>query len=157
MVKPGQLTYKQQLFATEYLINGGNATQAARKAGYKGDDNAMSQRGHELVSNSKIQAIIKAKQAKIQQKCEINAEELTKRFDSLAQKAESNGNIKEARLNNHELGQHIGYYEADNLQKQAPIQLIIDLSSRLPDTCVKQIDAQEVSLRLPAEVKEQVV
>jgi hypothetical protein len=52
------LTGKQKMFVEAYLSNGFNATEAARTAGYKGSDNTLSQRGHELVRNSKIAVLI---------------------------------------------------------------------------------------------------
>lgn len=39
---PGGLTTKQHAFAVEYVRNGGNGTAAARVAGYKGSDKALS-------------------------------------------------------------------------------------------------------------------
>jgi len=54
------LTTKQRLFVEAYLANP-NATESARLAGYSGDGNALSQRGHELVRNSKISALLEKK------------------------------------------------------------------------------------------------
>jgi len=52
-----KLTTKQRLFVEAYLADP-NATAAARKAGYSGSDNTLSQRGLELVRNSKIAALL---------------------------------------------------------------------------------------------------
>lgn len=62
-VKKGdRLTTKQRLFVEYYLGEAkGNATDAARLAGYSGGDNALSQRGHELVRNSKIAVLIQTR------------------------------------------------------------------------------------------------
>lgn len=54
------LTTKQRLFVEAYLANP-NATEAARKAGYSGDSNALGQRGNELVKNSKIAKLLNAR------------------------------------------------------------------------------------------------
>lgn len=51
------LSTKQKLFVEYYLANP-NATDAARRAGYSGNDNTLAQRGAELVRNSKIRALV---------------------------------------------------------------------------------------------------
>jgi phage terminase small subunit len=48
------LTLKQAKFADEYASSG-NATDAAQKAGYAGDDNVLAVTGHENLRNPKIQ------------------------------------------------------------------------------------------------------
>ena len=53
------LTYKQQLFVDEYLISG-NATDAARKAGYKGNDNTLASMGKENLRKPQILAVIES-------------------------------------------------------------------------------------------------
>lgn len=51
------LTDKQVKYA-QGRISGLNQTEAARFAGYSGDDNVLARRGHELARNSKVQALI---------------------------------------------------------------------------------------------------
>jgi len=53
------LSLRQQLFVEYYLGNRGNATDAARQAGYKGSANVLGVQGHENLRNPKIQAAIK--------------------------------------------------------------------------------------------------
>jgi phage terminase small subunit len=54
-----ELTQKQRLFVEAFIgPANGNAREAARAAGYSGDDNALSQRGFELVHNPKIAELI---------------------------------------------------------------------------------------------------
>lgn len=53
-----KLTTKQQLFVEEYLISG-NATDAARKAGYKGDDATLRVVGSQNITKHNIAIIIK--------------------------------------------------------------------------------------------------
>ncbi len=54
-----ELTQRQRLFVEAYIGDAaGNAREAARIAGYSGDDNALSQRGFELVRNPKIAELI---------------------------------------------------------------------------------------------------
>ncbi len=54
-----ELTQRQRLFVEAYIGPAqGNAREAARMAGYSGDDNALSQRGYELVRIPKIAELI---------------------------------------------------------------------------------------------------
>lgn len=56
------LTGKQQAFVNAYLGKAKfNATQAARLAGYSGNDNVLAQMGHKLVRNGKISLAIEAR------------------------------------------------------------------------------------------------
>jgi phage terminase small subunit len=58
-MKEEQLTQKQRLFVEAYIGPAqGNAREAARMAGYSGDDNALSQRAFELVRLPKIAELI---------------------------------------------------------------------------------------------------
>jgi phage terminase small subunit len=58
-MKEEQLTQKQRLFVEAYIGDAaGNAREAARMAGYSGDDNALSQRAFELVRNPRIAKLI---------------------------------------------------------------------------------------------------
>ncbi len=54
-----ELTQRQRLFVEAYIGPAqGNAREAARMAGYSGDENALSQRAFELVRNPKIAELI---------------------------------------------------------------------------------------------------
>lgn len=59
----GSLTGLQQAFVDEYLGNGFNATQAARDAGYQGDDNTLAVMGHENLRKPKIRQQIEQRLA----------------------------------------------------------------------------------------------
>jgi phage terminase small subunit len=56
----GKLTAKQQCFIDEYLQSG-NATDAARKAGYQGDDNTLGVTGYDNLRNPKIAKVLQAR------------------------------------------------------------------------------------------------
>jgi len=58
MTQDRPLTGKQRVFLREYLSNGFNGVQAAKKAGYSGNTNTLAQRAHELVNKSKVKAEI---------------------------------------------------------------------------------------------------
>jgi phage terminase small subunit len=54
-----ELTQRQRLFVEAYIGPAqGNAREAARMAGYSGDDHALSQRGYELIRLPKIAELI---------------------------------------------------------------------------------------------------
>jgi phage terminase small subunit len=54
-----ELTQKQRLFVEAFIgPANGNAREAARAAGYSGDDNALSQRAFELMRNPKVSELI---------------------------------------------------------------------------------------------------
>lgn len=58
---PTKLTIKQRLFVSAYLANGYNATQAAREAGYKGNDVTLGSVGTENLHKPLIAAAIHAR------------------------------------------------------------------------------------------------
>lgn len=70
-----KLTGKQQVFVTEYCNNGYNGFQAAKKAGYKGNDNTLAVVAHENLNKPNIKAVIADYQAKLRKKAEYNREE----------------------------------------------------------------------------------
>jgi phage terminase small subunit len=57
-LKTQPLTTKQKKFTEAYLANGFNATDAARKAGYKGNDNTLAQAGRQNLRKPQIEAKI---------------------------------------------------------------------------------------------------
>lgn len=94
------LSKKRQLFINEYLKSF-NATEAARKAGYSGNDNVMSQMGHKLVRDGKIAEIIEARL----KESAMSANEVLMRLGEQAraeysQYLEANGTVDLAKLLN---------------------------------------------------------
>jgi len=53
-----QLTGKQKIWADEYIVTL-NETEASRRAGYKGDDNALAVQGHHNLRSPKIMAYVR--------------------------------------------------------------------------------------------------
>ncbi|TQV71604.1 hypothetical protein FLL45_20865 [Aliikangiella marina] len=53
-----KLTDKQRSFIDNYLANGSNGVQAARDAGYKGNDNTLRQVAHQNLEKENIKAEI---------------------------------------------------------------------------------------------------
>jgi len=58
-----RLTQKQAKWVVAYLSNGGNATKAAKAAGYKGSYRTLAVQGHENLKNPKIRAHLAAAMA----------------------------------------------------------------------------------------------
>jgi phage terminase small subunit len=56
-----KLTTKQRLFVESYLSNGFNATEAARVAGYQGNENTLSSVGYENLRKPEIAAVVSAR------------------------------------------------------------------------------------------------
>ena len=88
MPKGDKFTEKQLKFIEAYE---GNATQAARLAGYKGDDNAMGVQGNQLLRNPKIAAEIRKRQQE-RLKPLIATREERQRFWTEVMTAMKNGN-----------------------------------------------------------------
>ena len=71
MTKKGEkLTLKQETFVSEYLKTG-NATEAARRAGYKGNDNTLAQVGNENLKKPKVVELIKSREAERSKRFEL--------------------------------------------------------------------------------------
>jgi len=69
-----KLTVKQQSFVDNYLANGGNGTQAAKDAGYKGSENTLASTAKENLRKPQIKEAIEKEQNKIKKKLEMTAE-----------------------------------------------------------------------------------
>lgn len=65
-----KLTPKQQLFVSEYLKTG-NATEAARKAGYKGNDKTLGQVGAENLRKPGISRVLEERQQARSERLEL--------------------------------------------------------------------------------------
>lgn len=73
MTKKGEkLTIKQQTFVAEYLKTG-NATEAARRAGYKGNDKTLQSVGTENLLKPVIQGAINAAKSKVMNEAVVDA------------------------------------------------------------------------------------
>lgn len=70
------MTAKQQAFVDEYLANGGNATEAARKAYECTDDNTAGAIGSENLRKPKIREAIEEVQRKEQAQAHMDFHEL---------------------------------------------------------------------------------
>lgn len=80
-----KLTKKQQIFADEYIVNGGNATQAAIKAGYS--KKTARSVGNENLTKPYIQEYITNKTEPIDKKRSVSADDALDRLISIWQGA----------------------------------------------------------------------
>lgn len=80
----GKLTLKQEKFCIEYVKNGGNATAAARDAGYKGNDNTLSSVGDENLRKPAIIDRLKELQAPEVRKDILSIEQRRKMLTDIA-------------------------------------------------------------------------
>lgn len=76
------LTPKQKAFA-DYYIETGNATEAARKAGYKGSSNTLGVTGSENLRKPIVSAYIKSRMAEIDAGRIATADEVMKFYTSV--------------------------------------------------------------------------
>jgi phage terminase small subunit len=76
------LTPKQKAFA-DYYIETGNATEAARRAGYKGRSNTLAVTGNENLRKPNVSAYIKSRMAEIDAGRIATADEVMKFYTSV--------------------------------------------------------------------------
>lgn len=104
--KPRKLTVKQQAFVREYQINGGNATQAAKKAGYS-EKNADSL-GLQALRKAPVVAALEAAQAKIAARHDITLDEIITTARTVRERSLQNEAVKDGN------GQPTGEYKYDS-------------------------------------------
>lgn len=80
-----KLTPKQRSFIDHYLENGCNGTQAARDAGYKGNQNTLASVAKDNLRKPHIKSVIDAARAKLKEKLGISAENKRQALWDIAQ------------------------------------------------------------------------
>jgi len=88
-----KLTYKQNLFIQYYK---GNATDAARQAGYKGSQNVLGKTGHDLLKIPKIIQAIQARDSEDPEQKEaiISRKEMEEELTKMVRSESPYGDIK---------------------------------------------------------------
>ena len=98
-----KLTAKQDAFVKEYLLNGGNATQAAIKAGYS--EKTANEQGAQNLAKLSIKKAITEHQKKNDESFiyskEKKLEILQLVMDNAAEICTEDGNFNKGRMNNH--------------------------------------------------------
>lgn len=82
MAGPHKIPERYRTWAREYVLNGGNATQAAIEAGYS--PKAASLAGHRLTKNDKVSALVEAYRAKLQQRLDCDTTKVVDRLVTIA-------------------------------------------------------------------------
>ena len=84
-----RMTHKQSLFVVYYLGDAdGNATEAARLAGYKGNDHQLQTTGSETLSSPVVQAAIALQRDAMMNKAGITRETILKMYQDTYAKAD---------------------------------------------------------------------
>lgn len=127
----GKLTPKQKAFADEYIINGGNATQAAIKAGYS--ERSASEIGKQNLRKLDIREYINSKVEPIEKKREVNADDALEELISIWQgKVQQSVSKKKNMLKGGKLIKHIIYeYTPDLDNKIKALDLYLKYKSLL--------------------------
>ncbi|MDT2597036.1 terminase small subunit [Enterococcus dongliensis] len=125
------LTTKQKAFADEYIINGGNATQAAIKAGYS--QKSARAIGKQNLTKLYIKDYIQFRLKPIEEKREVTADDALNELISIWQGDTQNGVSKTMdRLKNGEIVKHIEYeYTPDLESKLKALDLYLKYKSLL--------------------------
>jgi len=90
------LTAKQDKFVKAYLLNGGNATKAAKKAGYKGNKHTLQIVGSENLLKPVISKAIETHREKVKTRFSLSFEDKQKMLVKNYQLAQSLGQISAA-------------------------------------------------------------
>lgn len=93
--KKKKLTPKQQMFVSEYLKTG-NATEAARRAGYKGNDVTLCAVGAENLRKPQVADAIKAKNQKRSDRLELEEDFELKMANKILDMALEDRDLKSA-------------------------------------------------------------
>lgn len=138
------LTAKQKVFADEYIINGGNATQAAIKAGYsKKSARAI---GKQNLTKVYIKEYIQSRLKPIEEKREVNADDALNELIGIWQGETQNGTSKTIdKLKKNKVTKHIEYeYTPDLESKIKALDLYLKYKSLLSQT---QLDKAKTEIQ----------
>lgn len=128
------LTTKQKAFADEYIINGGNATQAAIKAGYsKKSARAI---GKQNLTKLYIKDYIQFRLKPIEEKREVTADDALNELISIWQGEAQSGTSKTIdKLKKNKVTKHVEYeYTPDLESKIKALDLYLKYKSLLSQT-----------------------
>ena len=121
------LTSKQKAFVQEYLIDL-NATQAARRAGYKNPEI-----GRQLITNHNVSKAIQAALKAREKRTEVTQDYVITKLREIAEKDASDGPDSELKYANkiralELLGKHTGAFDGGVKEGQnEPVKVVIDV------------------------------
>jgi hypothetical protein len=126
--KERKLTIREELFVDLLPAHNWVIYQAGMAAGFK-EKYAKWGLPTRILHNPTLNRAVEAKKTEFKEKTEIDAKELTKRFNRIALKSEELCRMTDANAANSNIGKHIGYFEADNIQKAPKQQTAVILGS----------------------------
>lgn len=121
------LTSKQKAFVQEYLIDL-NATQAARRAGYKNPEI-----GRQLITNHNVSSAIQAALKAREKRTEVTQDYVIAKLREIVEKAASDSPDSELKYANkiralELLGKHTGAFDGGAKEGQnEPVKVVIDV------------------------------
>ena len=119
-----KLTVKQEAFK-EAMLKGETPINAARFAGYAGNNNTLSQIAHKMVMNGKIIKAIKDRRIELQAETGITVKYLQDEHQRLRMKAEDKGDLANATRNLELMGRTIAAYADKNINLEEQTVIII--------------------------------
>lgn len=108
------MTPKQRLFADEYIVNKGNATDAARKAGYK----VPTASGKENLQKPPIQKYIKSRTEPILEELKVTGDEVIREIASIAFGKVQEGYSKKTNLITNEVESEMKYEHTADMENR---------------------------------------
>jgi hypothetical protein len=132
-----QLTNKQFSFS-ENIIAGCTGIEAARKAGYKGNDNCLYVIASDNLRKPKIRARILEHRARIEAKTELTVENWRQNLLDSRKWCYLTDNMPVCAAYDRMLGQHLGAFEADNAQKQQQLLVAIKNEQQIIDKAITE-------------------
>lgn len=121
------LTAKQKAFVQEYLVDL-NATQAARRAGYKNPEI-----GRQLITNNNVSSAIQAALKAREKRTEVTQDYVIAKLREIVEKDASDGPDSELKYANkiralELLGKHTGAFDGGAKESQnEPVKVVIDV------------------------------
>lgn len=121
------LTAKQKAFVQEYLVDL-NATQAARRAGYKNPEI-----GRQLITNNNVSSAIQAALKAREKRTEVTQDYVIAKLREIVEKEASDGPDSELKYANkiralELLGKHTGAFDGGAKEGQnEPVKVVIDV------------------------------
>lgn len=121
------LTAKQKAFVQEYLVDL-NATQAARRAGYKNPEI-----GRQLITNNNVSSAIQAALKAREKRTEVTQDYVIAKLREIVEKDASDGPDSELKYANkiralELLGKHTGAFDGGAKEGQnEPVKVVIDV------------------------------
>ena len=131
-----ELTTKQTAFKEAIIINGGNATEAAKTANYcpnvKNRDNKCGVIGHNLLRNIKIKEAIDTRRAELKVKTEVTIEEVVGNARLQIEMGKARHDPLAIRGGNEQLGKTIAAFADRRINEGEGVKIVIERPKDYP-------------------------